>query len=37
MKALCFSNNKRIIIFKSFKKVIMNSNKNVNNSKLFTI
>ena len=34
---LYFNDNKKVIIFKSFKKIIINSNENVNNSKLFTI
>jgi len=34
---LCFNNNKGIIVFKSFKEVIISNNKNVNNNRLFII
>jgi len=34
---LYFNNNKKIIIFKIFKKIAVNSDGNINNSKLFII
>ena len=37
VKVLYFNNNKRIIIFKSFKEIIISNDKGINNNKLFII